>query len=169
MAQGGDPNSRDDDTSDDGKGGPGYTIKCECYQDNARMHFRGSLSMAHAGKDSGGSQFFITHLPTYWLNANKDAETGHTVFGRVVKGLDIAAALEIGDKIESTKVLFKRDHEYKPVMTAEEKPDPTSMIRRGRKRRMTAYRKNASEYGKKSFRAKYLCSGTSSSANPSSP
>ena len=57
MAQGGDPKG-------DGSGGPGYTIPCECYQANFRQHFRGSLSMAHAGPDTGGSQFFLTFLPT---------------------------------------------------------------------------------------------------------
>ena len=57
MAQGGDPKG-------DGTGGPGYTIPCECYQANHRLHFRGSLSMAHAGRDTGGSQFFLTFVPT---------------------------------------------------------------------------------------------------------
>lgn len=115
MAQGGDPLSKDEDPRNDGTGGPGYVIKCECYQPNARRHFRGSLSMAHAGKDSGGSQFFITHLPTAHLNPDPDAQRGHTVFGRVVEGLDVAASLEVGDKIESATVLRKRNHEYKPV------------------------------------------------------
>lgn len=115
MAQGGDPLSKDDDPQNDGTGGPGYVIKCECYQPNARMHFRGSLSMAHAGKDTGGSQFFLTHLPTAHLNPDADTQRGHTVFGRVIEGLDVAAALEIGDKIESATVVRKRKHEYKPV------------------------------------------------------
>ena len=119
MAQGGDPLSKDEDPRNDGTGGPGYVIKCECYQPNARMHFRGSLSMAHAGKDSGGSQFFLTHLPTAHLNPNKEEQRGHTVFGRIVKGLDVAAALEVGDVIESAKVVRKRNHEYKPVTQAE--------------------------------------------------
>ena len=114
MAQGGDPNSTDNDPSDDGTGGPGYVIPCECYQENARQHFRGSLSMAHAGKDTGGSQFFITHLPTSHLNPNADEQRGHTVFGRVVKGLDVAAALQVGDQIEKATVVRKRNHEYKP-------------------------------------------------------
>jgi cyclophilin family peptidyl-prolyl cis-trans isomerase len=120
MAQGGDPLSKDKDPTNDGTGGPGYTIKCECWQPNARMHFRGSLSMAHAGRDTGGSQFFITHLPTAHLNPNPDGPSGHTVFGRVVSGLDIAAALQIGDVIESATVLRKRKHPYKPE-TAPEK------------------------------------------------
>ncbi|MDZ4689149.1 MAG: peptidylprolyl isomerase [Planctomycetaceae bacterium] len=114
MAQGGDPLSKDDNPQDDGTGGPGYVIKCECYQPNARMHFRGSLSMAHTGKDTGGSQFFITHLPTAHLNPDASLPRGHTVFGRVVEGLDIAASLQIGDRIETATVLRKRNHAYKP-------------------------------------------------------
>ncbi len=114
MAQGGDPNTLDKDPSNDGMGGPGYHIACECYQPNARMHFQGSLSMAHAGKDSGGSQFFLTHLPTAHLNPNIDEARGHTVFGRIVKGLDIALALRPGDRIITATVLFKRNHPYVP-------------------------------------------------------
>lgn len=120
MAQGGDPLSKDDDPSNDGTGGPGYVIPCECYRPDARMHFRGSLSMAHAGKDTGGSQFFITHLPTSHLNPNAQQQRGHTVFGRVVEGLDVAAGLEVGDTINVATVLNKRDHEYKPKTL----PDP---------------------------------------------
>lgn len=114
MAQGGDPNSKDDDPSDDGQGGPMYNIRCECYAKNARKHFAGSLSMAHAGKDTGGSQFFITHLPTPHLNPNVEEQKGHTVFGRIIKGLDIAQSLQVGDQLVSAKILRKRDHEYKP-------------------------------------------------------
>ena len=116
MAQGGDPNTLDDDPGNDGKGGPGYKIPCECYTANARMHFQGSLSMAHSGKDSGGSQFFITHAPTAHLNWAKGKRgSSHTVFGRVIQGLDEALALRTGDKIESAKVVRQRDHAYKPV------------------------------------------------------
>ncbi|MCA9095414.1 MAG: peptidylprolyl isomerase, partial [Planctomycetaceae bacterium] len=88
MAQGGDPNTLNANPGDDGSGGPGYTIKCECNRKDARMHFSGSLSMAHAGQDTGGSQFFITYIPTSHLNNR------HTVFGRVVKGLDVAKDFE---------------------------------------------------------------------------
>ncbi|MCY2990799.1 MAG: peptidylprolyl isomerase [Planctomycetota bacterium] len=112
MAQGGDPKG-------DGTGGPGYNIKCECQQENFRKHFRGSLSMAHAGKDTGGSQFFLTFVATANLNGK------HTVFGRVVKGLDVLAKLQridpeaksakpAPDKIIEAKVLRKRDHQYQP-------------------------------------------------------
>ena len=124
MAQGGDPNTLDDDPSNDGYGGPGYSIKCECYEPGTRMHFRGSLSMAHSGQDTGGSQFFITHLPTDWLNARTEPDKGgHTVFGRVIEGMKVAAALRRGDKIIRATVLRKRPHEYKPEITPDEKPE----------------------------------------------
>ncbi|MFN0056456.1 MAG: peptidylprolyl isomerase [Planctomycetales bacterium] len=122
MAQGGDPNTLDGDPDNDGGGGPGYTIPCECYQENARKHFQGSISMAHAGKDTGGSQFFLTHLPTTHLNyvAGK-SQSNHTVFGRIVKGLPNALELQAGDKIQTAKVLRKRDHEYVPKTLADKR------------------------------------------------
>jgi cyclophilin family peptidyl-prolyl cis-trans isomerase len=133
MAQGGDPNTLDDDPGNDGGGGPGYTIPCECYSEKARKHFQGSLSMAHAGKDSGGSQFFLTCVPTPHLNwAPGKKESNHTVFGRVVEGLDVVLALRQGDAeqgreadvIESARVLRKRDHKYVPVKSAGGKKAP---------------------------------------------
>lgn len=81
MAQGGDPTGT-------GTGGPSYCIPCECGQKNARMHFRGSLSMAHAGMDTGGSQFFLTFVPTSFLNGK------HTVFGRVVEGMKVLSDIQ---------------------------------------------------------------------------
>jgi cyclophilin family peptidyl-prolyl cis-trans isomerase/TolA-binding protein len=111
MAQGGDPKG-------DGTGGPGYNIACECYAENHRNHFLGSLSMAHAGRDTGGSQFFINLRPTPHLNGQ------HTVFGRVIDGFDVVANLQETtnrgrpiepDKILEATVLRKRNHEYKPV------------------------------------------------------
>lgn len=128
MAQGGDPNTLDKIPDNDGQGGPGYTIACECYRPDARKHFRGSLSMAHAGKDTGGSQFFLTHLPTGHLNPNADEERGHTVFGRVLEGMDVVAALQVGDTIETATVTQKRNHAYKPETRPEARPDS----RRGR-------------------------------------
>ena len=119
MAQGGDPNSKDGASGQPGTGGPGYVIDCECYQPNARRHFSGSLSMAHAGRDTGGSQFFITHLPTPHLDAEVRPESVHTVFGRVVEGLDVVRELEQEDEIESATVVRKRDHEYTPATTPE--------------------------------------------------
>ncbi len=118
MAQGGCPNSRDN-PAEAGNGGPGYTIACECFQKNARRHFAGSLSMAHTReKDTGGSQFFLTHLPTNHLNPEPGKmEQVHTVFGRTIKGLDVIQSLEIGDEILSAIVVRKRNHEYVPVTT----------------------------------------------------
>jgi cyclophilin family peptidyl-prolyl cis-trans isomerase len=117
MAQGGDPQG-------DGYGGPGYYIPCECYPPQKyRLHFRGSLSMAHGGRDTGGSQFFITFVPTSHLNGK------HTVFGRVISGMDVLAKLQRRDPEAATvpepdsiieaKVLRKRDHEYTPVTLPE--------------------------------------------------
>lgn len=97
-----------------GTDGPGYTIGCECYRPDARRHFAGTLSMAHAGKDTGGSQFFITHLPTPHLDKEVRPESVHTVFGRVVSGMDVVAAIQQGDSIESASVLRKRNHPYAP-------------------------------------------------------
>ena len=111
MAQGGDPQGN-------GTGGPGYNIFCECEKPEARLHFRGSLSMAHAGKDTGGSQFFLTFQPTTQLNGR------HTVFGRVIEGFDVLAKLQRRDpqalnppqpdKIVKAEVVRKRDHAYEP-------------------------------------------------------
>ena len=115
MIQGGDPLSKDDNPANDGTGGPGHTIKCECHTDAARMHFAGTLSMAHAGRDSGGSQFFITHLPTAHLNK------AHTAFGRVVKGMDVVNSVKKGDTLKTARVLSKRDHEYKAEKTESKK------------------------------------------------
>jgi cyclophilin family peptidyl-prolyl cis-trans isomerase len=112
MAQGGDPKG-------DGSGGPGYSIPCECYRPDYRHHFRGTLSMAHAGRDTGGSQFFLTFVPTPHLDGL------HTAFGRVISGMDVLGKLQRRDptdkeatsrpdKIIEAKVLRKRPHEYKP-------------------------------------------------------
>ncbi len=106
MSQVGCPKTLDDDPNNDGTGGPGYTIDCECTKPGYRRHFQGSLSMAHAGQNTGGSQFFLTHLPTDHLNGK------HTVFGRIVEGNDVNLAMQKGDKIKSAKVLRKRKHPY---------------------------------------------------------
>ncbi|MGB9837433.1 peptidylprolyl isomerase [Methanothermobacter sp.] len=79
----------------DGTGGPGYTIKCEI---NPNKHLKGALSMAHAGRDTGGSQFFITLSPQPHLDGV------HTVFGRVVKGMDVVEAIERGDRMLRVRV-----------------------------------------------------------------
>ena len=79
MIQGGDPLSKDPANPRVGTGGPGYKIKCETHL-NTHKHAAGTLSMAHAGKDTGGSQFFISHSPQPHL------DRVHTVFGQVTRG-----------------------------------------------------------------------------------
>jgi cyclophilin family peptidyl-prolyl cis-trans isomerase len=120
MAQGGDPTGS-------GSGGPGHAIACECSAPGARKHFLGTLSMAHAGKDTGGSQFFLTFRPTEHLDGK------HTVFGRVIEGFDVLPRLtrtqdEQGrpvpgvkpDRIVKAEVVRKRNHPYDPKTL----PDP---------------------------------------------
>ena len=86
MIQGGDPNTKDKDPTDDGMGGPGYTIDDE---PNPAPHTRGTLSMANVGRpDSGGSQFFIV------TGEARHLDTKHTVFGRVRAGMEVADAIE---------------------------------------------------------------------------
>jgi peptidyl-prolyl cis-trans isomerase B (cyclophilin B) len=78
--------------------------------------------MAHAGRDTGGSQFFITHRPTAHLNFEEGKSmNNHTVFGRVIRGLDVALSLKKGDKIETARVVRKRDHKYVPETLAEKR------------------------------------------------
>jgi cyclophilin family peptidyl-prolyl cis-trans isomerase len=111
MAQGG-------AKTEDGAGGPGYTIRCECYRPDYRRHFRGTLSMAHAGRDTGNSQFFLTFVPTPHLNGM------HTAFGRVIDGIEVLGDLQRrspehqmdapkADKIIKAEVIRDRGHEYK--------------------------------------------------------
>ncbi|MGE4567676.1 MAG: peptidylprolyl isomerase [Bacteroidales bacterium] len=77
-----------------GVGGPGYTIPCETSGEN-QFHDRGVLSMAHAGKDTGGSQFFICHN----RRNTQHLDRRHTCFGKVVEGLEVIDAIRPGDKI----------------------------------------------------------------------
>ena len=83
-----------------GMGGPGYTIDCELDGDN-QYHDRGVLSMAHAGRNTGGSQFFICH--NRMNTAHLDRQ--HTAFGKVVDGLDVIEQIRPGDKIEKITIL----------------------------------------------------------------
>lgn len=111
MAQGGDPTGQ-------GTGGPGYNIRGEADVPNHRNHFRGTLSMAHSGHpDSGGSQFFLTFVPTAHLNGR------HTAFGRVIEGMEVLGDLRRRsaqhqqnppepDKILKAEVIRDRGHEY---------------------------------------------------------
>ena len=95
VIQGGCPYSRNLGDPRVGTGGPGWQIKCETNAEK-QYHDRGVLSMAHAGKDTGGSQFFICHnrLNTQHLDGV------HTCFGRVVEGLDVIDKIQAGDLIE---------------------------------------------------------------------
>lgn len=94
MIQGGDPLSKDPTNRRVGTGGPGYTIACETHR-NTHRHVAGTLSMAHAGKDTGGSQFFICHGPQAHLDGV------HTVFGQVTSGMDVVMAIRANDEITS--------------------------------------------------------------------
>jgi peptidyl-prolyl cis-trans isomerase B (cyclophilin B) len=86
----------------DGSGGPGYTIDCELDGDN-QYHDRGVLSMAHAGRNTGGSQFFICHSRDNTAHLDRH----HTVFGRVTDGLEVLDAIRQGDSIETIEVIEK--------------------------------------------------------------
>ena len=114
MAQGGCPKG-------DGTGGPGYKIYCECYKPEYRRHFRGSLAMAHSGRNTGGSQFYITFGRPSGLDGR------HTVFGRVIEGMEVVdsinridpqnpppASAPGPDKIIKAEVIRKRGHVYEP-------------------------------------------------------
>lgn len=90
VAQGGCPDGT-------GMGGPGYTIKCETVG-NPHKHIPGALSMAHAGKDTGGSQFFICH------DSFPHLDGVHTVFGQVTEGLDVVLRIKQGDVMEKVVV-----------------------------------------------------------------
>ncbi|MCA9105714.1 MAG: peptidylprolyl isomerase [Planctomycetales bacterium] len=120
VAQGGMVTDTDD-------GDPGYTIKCECYQENYRHHYQGSLAMAKTqARDSGNSQFYLV-MERNATVANLDGN--YTVFGRIVSGIEVLDLItrrdpakenqpEVGDTIVSVEVLRKRDHEYVPVTIA---------------------------------------------------
>jgi peptidyl-prolyl cis-trans isomerase B (cyclophilin B) len=95
MIQGGDPTAT-------GRGGPGYNFEDECKR-YLKHDREGILSMANAGSNTNGSQFFITHGPTPHLDMK------HTVFGAVTQGQDIVNAIRQGDKIKSIEVLDSTD------------------------------------------------------------
>jgi peptidyl-prolyl cis-trans isomerase B (cyclophilin B) len=90
MIQGGDPTGT-------GRGGPGYKFEDET-KGNPNKHKVGSLSMANAGPNTNGSQFFVTHIATDWLDGK------HTVFGQVLKGQDVVNAVQQGDKLVSVSI-----------------------------------------------------------------
>jgi len=93
VIQGGDPTGT-------GAGGPGYTIKCELDGEN-QYHDRGVLSMAHAGRDTGGSQFFICHS----RNNTAHLDRNHTCFGKVVENVDVVDEIRQGDKITGIEII----------------------------------------------------------------
>jgi len=90
MIQGGDPTGT-------GRGGPGYKFEDE-FKGNPHKHKIGTLSMANAGPGSNGSQFFITHIATNWLDGK------HTIFGEVRSGQDVVNAVKQGDTLKSVKI-----------------------------------------------------------------
>ena len=90
MVQGGDPEGS-------GRGGPGYRFADE-FKGNPHKHKVGSLSMANAGPNTNGSQFFITHIATDWLDGK------HTVFGQVTSGQDVVNAVQQGDTLKKVSI-----------------------------------------------------------------
>ena len=119
MIQGGDPNTKPDGTGAPGTGNPGYYIADEHAQENHRNHFHDSLAMAkQPAPNTAGCQFYLNHRPTPWLNGK------HTVFGRVIEGLDVVRSLRQDDEITGMVVLRKRDHVYQPQTLAVTPPAP---------------------------------------------
>jgi peptidyl-prolyl cis-trans isomerase B (cyclophilin B) len=100
VIQGGCPNTRDGASGMPGTGGPGYSIDCELDGDN-QYHDRGVLSMAHAGRNTGGSQFFVCHS----RNNTAHLDGNHTCFGKVVEGVDVVDDIRQGDSIDAIEIV----------------------------------------------------------------
>jgi peptidyl-prolyl cis-trans isomerase B (cyclophilin B) len=100
VIQGGCPNTREGENGIPGTGGPGYQIECELTGDN-QMHDRGVLSMAHAGRNTGGSQFFVCHSRRNTAHLDRN----HTCFGRVYEGLEVIDKICQGDTIDRIEIL----------------------------------------------------------------
>jgi peptidyl-prolyl cis-trans isomerase B (cyclophilin B) len=100
VIQGGCPNTREGAKGMPGTGGPGYAIDCETSGDN-QYHDRGVLSMAHAGKNTGGSQFFVCHS----RNNTSHLDRVHTVFGKVIEGVDVVDDIKQDDDIVSITIV----------------------------------------------------------------
>ena len=108
MIQGGDPNSKDDDLSNDGMGGPGYKFGDEF---NNEKLVKGSLAMANSGPDTNGSQFFIvTAESTPWLDGH------HVNFGTITKGMDVVAKIENVETYDGRSYSEPKDHPKKEVI-----------------------------------------------------
>jgi len=100
VIQGGCPNTREGAKGMPGTGGPGYQIDCETKGEN-QFHDRGVLSMAHAGRNTGGSQFFVVHS----RNSTAHLDGHHTCFGKLTEGLDVLDAIRENDTIDSIEIL----------------------------------------------------------------
>lgn len=100
VIQGGCPNSKDGANGIPGTGGPGYQIDCELNGDN-QFHDRGVLSMAHAGRNTGGSQFFVCHSRRNTAHLDRN----HTCFAKVVEGVDVIDDIRQGDSIDRIEII----------------------------------------------------------------
>jgi len=100
VIQGGCPNTREGESGMPGTGGPGYKIDCELTGEN-QFHDRGVLSMAHAGKNTGGSQFFVCHSRRNTAHLDRV----HTCFGIVTEGLEVLDEIRQGDSIDTIQIL----------------------------------------------------------------
>ena len=100
VAQGGCPYSKDPDDPRAGTGGPGYTINCETDADK-QYHDRGVLSMAHAGRNTGGSQFFIVHS----RQNTQHLDGQHTCFGKIIEGDEVIDDIKAGDLIKKITII----------------------------------------------------------------
>lgn len=100
VIQGGCPNTREGATGMPGTGGPGYKIDCELTGEN-QYHDRGVLSMAHSGRNTGGSQFFVCHS----RNNTAHLDRNHTCFGKVTEGLDVLDSIRQDDTIDTIEII----------------------------------------------------------------
>ena len=100
VIQGGWPNTREGAKGMPGTGGPGYQIDCETKGEN-QYHDRGVLSMAHAGRNTGGSQFFVVHS----RNSTSHLDGNHTCFGKLTEGLDVLDSIRENDTIDSIEII----------------------------------------------------------------
>ena len=142
-----------------GSGGPGYEIECECREADARRNFPGTISMAHAGRDTGGSQFFLN------FKYNDMLDGKNTVFGRIIEGMDVLDKIDRTeliingmervieqakpDRIVSAEVVRKRDHSYRGWKKGETKIDFEAEAEAKKKAEAEAKKKAEAEAKKK--------------------